>query len=215
MSLKSTIGFLIAVILLVTACSAPEESALALLEAAIPDDIDSVIDSDIDLSDEYIAARVDVEAAIEQEMVAAITWWDLISDTEQAYWEAEIAKHEQNPNYTPTGTAPPPGVNSEVNELVVRIPGYVVGVDFDPDNFSRASSFLFVPFPGACIHVPPPPVNQTVLAHIGRTISTDPFTPYWLTGRLRIDPGENDLAAFSYVVDGGELELYEVNEESL
>ena len=40
----------------------------------------------------------------------------------------------------------------------VRIPGYIVPIGFDGVGVKE---FLLVPYVGACIHVPPPPPNQT------------------------------------------------------
>ena len=42
---------------------------------------------------------------------------------------------------------------------VARMPGYMVPVE---DNLEEVTEFLLVPYPGACIHVPPPPANQIV-----------------------------------------------------
>jgi uncharacterized protein len=40
-----------------------------------------------------------------------------------------------------------------------RVPGYMVPLE---DNLEEVTEFLLVPYPGACIHVPPPPPNQIV-----------------------------------------------------
>ena len=42
---------------------------------------------------------------------------------------------------------------------VTRVPGYMVPLE---DNLEEVTEFLLVPYPGACIHVPPPPPNQIV-----------------------------------------------------
>jgi hypothetical protein len=42
---------------------------------------------------------------------------------------------------------------------VARVPGYMVPLE---DNLEEVTEFLLVPYPGACIHVPPPPPNQIV-----------------------------------------------------
>ena len=42
---------------------------------------------------------------------------------------------------------------------VARVPGYMVPLE---DNLEQVTEFLLVPYPGACIHVPPPPPNQIV-----------------------------------------------------
>jgi hypothetical protein len=40
-----------------------------------------------------------------------------------------------------------------------RVPGYMVPLE---DNLEEVTEFLLVPYPGACLHVPPPPPNQIV-----------------------------------------------------
>jgi uncharacterized protein len=42
---------------------------------------------------------------------------------------------------------------------VARVPGYMVPLE---DNLEEVTELLLVPYPGACIHVPPPPPNQIV-----------------------------------------------------
>jgi hypothetical protein len=42
---------------------------------------------------------------------------------------------------------------------IARVPGYMVPIE---DNLDEVAEFLLVPYPGACIHVPPPPPNQIV-----------------------------------------------------
>jgi hypothetical protein len=50
--------------------------------------------------------------------------------------------------------------NSKLNQLRVKIPGFIVPLDNRPDG--RVQEFFLVPYFGACIHVPPPPPNQIV-----------------------------------------------------
>ncbi len=42
---------------------------------------------------------------------------------------------------------------------LVKLPGFVVPLEMDEKKIDQ---FLLVPYYGACIHVPPPPANQTV-----------------------------------------------------
>lgn len=58
------------------------------------------------------------------------------------------------------GLQPPSqGVRSEWNGQTVRLPGYIVPIDF---SGTGVTAFILVPFVGACVHVPPPPANQLV-----------------------------------------------------
>ena len=50
-------------------------------------------------------------------------------------------------------------MTDKYNGKLVRIPGYLVPLEYDGTGVSAA---LLVPYVGACIHVPPPPANQMV-----------------------------------------------------
>lgn len=50
-------------------------------------------------------------------------------------------------------------VRTDWNGQIVRIPGFIVPIEY---SGSGVSAFILVPFVGACIHVPPPPANQLV-----------------------------------------------------
>jgi hypothetical protein len=79
----------------------------------------------------------------------------------------------------------------------VRLSGYVVPLASDDQN--RMTEFFFVPFYGACIHVPPPPPNMMV--HVVLAHGIDPpqlWDPYWLRGVLRIETTSNSMAASAY-----------------
>jgi hypothetical protein len=137
-----------------------------------------------------------------------ITWWDLFSKPEFLYYKEMEAAYEADPNFYPSSLPPAPGINAGISGLKVRIPGFIVGVDTDPDNFSMISSFLFVPYQGACIHVPPPPTNQTIFSTFEESFQSDPYTPYWLYGTIYTEEGDNGIAAYSYTLVGDRLEIY-------
>ena len=49
--------------------------------------------------------------------------------------------------------------NTELNGKSIRIPGYLLPLEFKDKGVTE---FLLVPWVGACIHTPPPPPNQIV-----------------------------------------------------
>lgn len=51
------------------------------------------------------------------------------------------------------------GVRTDWNGETVRLPGYIVPIDY---SGTGVTAFILVPFVGACVHVPPPPANQLV-----------------------------------------------------
>lgn len=83
-------------------------------------------------------------------------------------------------------------VREEWQHLDVKIPGYLVPLEYDGN---QVVEFILVPYRGACIHTPPPPANQMVLVRFKKGFPlTGLFTPVWVTGRLSIDRSEQSVA---------------------
>jgi hypothetical protein len=96
----------------------------------------------------------------------------------------------------------------ELDGQRVRLPGFVVPLDTDAEKIGE---FLLVPYYGACIHVPPPPANQTV--HVvtakGREYRGQLFDTVWITGTLRVESTSSDLAEAGYRMEATSVEPYE------
>lgn len=84
-----------------------------------------------------------------------------------------------------------------LNGREVRIGGYPVPLEADARG--RSTEFFLVPYPGACIHVPPPPPNQIVLVrHPHGVTIEDIYQPLWVSGRLQVEEVSNALAEAVY-----------------
>lgn len=97
---------------------------------------------------------------------------------------------------------------------LIRMPGYLLPLEY---SGKAVSEFLLVPFVGACIHVPPPPLNQMVFV-----VLDQPFTPksiytaVWVTGRISTKPTRKTLSlvdgssnvSVGYVLGDGKVEAY-------
>ncbi len=95
-----------------------------------------------------------------------------------------------------------------VNNTKIRLAGYVVPVE--QTNDGQMTEFFFVPYFGACIHVPPPPPNNIVYVKMAKPIpAADMFNAYWLEGTIKTERMSNDIAATAYVMTGDTLRLYE------
>lgn len=95
-----------------------------------------------------------------------------------------------------------------VTQRKIKLPGYVVPIESDDQG--RMTEFFFVPFFGACIHVPPPPPNQIVYARLAKPIKTpEIWDPYWLRGELRIETRQNKLAGSAYTMSDASLVPYD------
>ena len=99
-----------------------------------------------------------------------------------------------------------------LNGQSIRIGGYPVPLE--SDSRGRSTLFFLVPYPGACIHVPPPPPNQIMLVRYPEGIALeDIYAPLWVEGVLKIEAVSNDLADAAYALDASRVRL--VEEEDL
>ena len=113
-----------------------------------------------------------------------------------------IAEFEEIMAYAPT--------NDELDQMRIRMPGYVVPLDFDGQT--SLDEFLLVPYYGACIHTPPPPANQVVHTQTSKPVEVDdPYRPVWVTGTLHIDTVKSDLAEAGYRLELDGIEPYEMD----
>lgn len=102
-------------------------------------------------------------------------------------------------------------VNPALNGKKVKLPGFVSPLEVD-EKTDTVKEFLLVPFFGACIHVPPPPVNQTILVtpQSGKSISMgDMYSPIWVYGTLSTAGKHTDLADAGYQINDARVEIYE------
>ena len=70
-----------------------------------------------------------------------------------------------------------------------------------------------MPFYGACIHVPPPPANQTVLVEAATGVTVQirqAFDTVWVTGRLAAHRTDTGLAKAGYTLTATEVSPYDV-----
>ena len=96
----------------------------------------------------------------------------------------------------------------ELDGRRVRLPGFVVPLEAEPGTIAE---FLLVPYYGACIHVPPPPANQTVyvVTAAGQAYEGGLFDTVWVTGTLRVEAVSSDLAEAGYRLVDARVEPYE------
>ena len=94
----------------------------------------------------------------------------------------------------------------KMNGLSVRIPGFVVPVEFDEESITE---FFLVPYFGACIHSPPPPPNQIMYVHAPKGLKLDTlYDPFWISGKLSTSLVENYMATAAYSLKMTSYEAY-------
>lgn len=106
--------------------------------------------------------------------------------------------------------------NKELNGKNIRIPGYLLPLEFED---RKVVEFLLVPWVGACIHTPPPPANQIVHVKLnkGFDIGDNAFTPVWVNGVVKTEKNNPELSFVdgkqnidvSYVMQADAIELYQ------
>jgi hypothetical protein len=93
-----------------------------------------------------------------------------------------------------------------LNGKSIRLGGYPVPLESDAKGHSTL--FFLVPYPGACIHVPPPPPNQLVLVRYPKGLKIDDiYTPLWVSGTLKVEKVSNDLADAAYALDAAKVRV--------
>jgi hypothetical protein len=135
-----------------------------------------------------------------------LDWLELMpKDEVDALMEAPTVVHEGTFKQQQTGSF---RAIPELDGVKVKIAGYIVPVEVDGD--SQMSEFFIVPYFGACIHVPPPPPNQIILARLAKPIPvTEIYDAYWIEGTLNVEKAENDIAATAYTLTTEKVTLWE------
>ena len=99
-------------------------------------------------------------------------------------------------------------VVEELDGLDVRIPGYVVPLDFNSEGVY--SEFLLVPYFGACLHTPPPPPNQIVYVKASpATKIASIYEPVWIEGIMKTGKFESETGDSAYELSLSNIEAYD------
>ena len=105
--------------------------------------------------------------------------------------------------------------NQELDGKTVKIPGYLLPLEFEGD---KVTEFFLVPFVGACIHTPPPPPNQIVhVATEGYVTDGGLYMPVWVSGTMKSEQSSSNLSLVdgnsdipsSYALDAIKIQPYE------
>jgi hypothetical protein len=135
-----------------------------------------------------------------------LDWLELMPEDEvEALNEAPLIDHSGMFKREQTGST---RTIPELDGQYVRIAGYIVPLEVDGKN--RMSEFFLVPYFGACIHVPPPPPNQIILARLAKPIPvTEIYDAYWVEGTLKVELNRNEVAAAAYLLEAEKVTLWE------
>ena len=91
----------------------------------------------------------------------------------------------------------------------IKLPGYIVPLDVTEEG--RVTEFLFVPYFGACIHVPPPPSNQIVHVTAEMGVLMDAlYQPFWIEGPLKVGAHSSEMGTAGYQMAADKIYPYEM-----
>lgn len=137
-----------------------------------------------------------------------ITWDDLIPPGvpySEIIGEGEMdeARDFWNPIYDENGIK----LNETLNGAYIKMPGFIVPFDVSAEG---VTDFMLVPYLGACIHTPPPPANQLVLASTNDPWPGDQlWDAVWVIGTMRTQLQSTDLGQTGYSIHADQMEIYE------
>jgi hypothetical protein len=144
------------------------------------------------------------------EQVVTLDWRDLVPEGSQQslLWETlqGIGIVEHGEFSSPFTQEEASAVTTEFNGKRVRIPGYVVPLDYE----LAVTEFILVPYIGACIHVPPPPANQLVWVTTETPYEVPAiFAPVWVEGMFGTMATETELAEIGYAIAADRIADYD------
>ena len=171
-------------ILIVIAITVTNTYAKDQVQSFIPVNWEQLIPADYNLEDleNDLISRYDIDN-IEPGSLEADT---LIQQLDQLLYDAPMTK--------------------EYDNLRVKIPGFIVPLDFESDKITR---FLLVPYFGACIHTPPPPPNQIVYVILQEGIRVDnTYDPVYVNGVMRVESQDSEMGTAGYTLYGTLVEPY-------
>lgn len=137
-----------------------------------------------------------------------ITWDDLIPPGvpySEIIGEGEM--DEQADTWKPIFDENATKLNTALDGASVKLPGYIIPLETGADG---VTSFVLVPYVGACIHVPPPPPNQLAFVTTETPWPSDNlWDAIWVYGRLSAKLQSTELAEIGYQIAADTIEIYE------
>lgn len=136
-----------------------------------------------------------------------ITWDDLIPPG-VPYSEiiAEGELDEENDYWRPIFDENSTKLNPALADAYIKMPGFIIPIDISADG---VTSFILVPYVGACIHVPPPPPNQLVFVSTKVPWPSERlWEAVWVTGTMQNKVQYTEVADTGYELEADRIEIY-------
>lgn len=157
-----------------------------------------------------MAASTLVPNVVQAEDYIDLDWEDLLPQDQSGIPNAlrSLLPHDETLPLTSQQPASS-GVRTEWNGQIVRIPGFIVPIDYEG---AGVTAFILVPYVGACVHVPPPPANQLVFVTTPEPYeSSGLFEPVNVTGMFGVSSLTTHLAQIGYALSAEEIESFSMS----
>lgn len=97
-------------------------------------------------------------------------------------------------------------LNPKYDGAYIKMPGFIIPIELSTKG---VTSFVLVPYLGACIHTPPPPSNQLVFVTTKTPWpSDDLWDAVWVTGQIKHELQSTEVADTGYVLEADAMEVY-------
>ena len=105
-------------------------------------------------------------------------------------------------------------INPLLEGQSIEIAGFMVPIEVQGE---KVSQFLLVPEAGQCIHIPPPPLNQTLLVDTTTTPTPlrDLYQPIIVSGRLSVGTQSFEIADSGYSLVAAEITTLNLGEDMI
>lgn len=138
-----------------------------------------------------------------------LDWADLLPVDDSSIPNAfrNLLPHDEQ---MPMSSQQPPstGVRPDWNGKIVRIPGFIVPIDY---KGTAVTAFILVPYVGACVHVPPPPANQLIFVTTQTPYeSAGLFAPVNVIGMFGVSSLSTHIADVGYALSADKVEPFQL-----
>ena len=154
-----------------------------------------------------LSAALLVGGRARAEAFVDLDWADLLPEGETAIppMIQSMIDHDAPPSLASEQPASS-GVRTDWNGQTVRLPGYIVPIDY---SGTGVTAFILVPFVGACVHVPPPPANQLVFVTTEKPYETSGlFEAVNVVGMFGTASMTTHLAQIAYDLSADRIERF-------
>ena len=113
---------------------------------------------------------------------------------------------ERNDIWRPIFDTSATKLNPALDGAYIKIPGFIIPIDL---STTGVTSFVLVPYIGACLHVPPPPPNQLIFVTTETPWPSDNlWDAVWVTGQMNHEIQTTELAEIGYALRSDAMEIY-------